>query len=76
MKIGDIVKLKPEHSLSELIQSKCMIDDISKWPLRSGHPNRYHIKTIEGELKMTWVYESEVDKISDIRDDILQQIGI
>ncbi len=71
MNLGDIVKLKPEIRLSEIIDGNCTIDDID---IRYGK-TRYHIKSVI-DNKMTWVYESEVDMISNIRDQKLKQLGI
>ena len=71
MNLGDIVKLKPEVALSEIIDGNCIVDDIVT---RYGK-TRYHIKSIVDD-KMTWVYKSEVDMISNIRDQKLKQLGI
>ncbi len=79
MKVGDIVRLKEEHSLKEFFQYNCIIVDISSPVALNSFKRKskkYHIRTITGELKWTWVYESEVDKISDIRDSILKEIGL
>ncbi len=73
MKIGDIVSLKEFHPLKAFITGNCIIDDKTK--LYKG-THRYHIKTLSGELKMTWVVQSEVDCVSNIRDNKLKELGI
>ena len=76
MQVGDIVRLKKEHHLSQIFSVNCQIDEVRKFPFASKTETRYHIKTMTGELKMTWIYESEVDKISEIRRDKLEKLGI
>ena len=78
MKIGDIVRLKKGHSLKEFLPHNCIIDDICKNrnPSFNHQKERYHISTITGELKMTWVFQHEVDNISHIRNDKLEEIGL
>lgn len=76
MQVGDIVRLKKEHHLSQIFDVNCQIDEVRKFPFASKTKTRYRIKTMTGELKMTWVSESEVDKISDIRRDKLEKLGI
>ena len=76
MQVGDIIRLKKEHHLSQIFSVNCQIDEVIKFPFTSKTETRYHIKTMTGELKMTWVYESEVDKISEIRRDKLEKLGI
>ena len=71
MKKGDIVKIKPEIDLSEIITSNCIVDDI----VIRYKKKRYHIKSLTDD-KMTWVYENEVDMVSNIRDQKLKQLGI
>jgi len=71
MNLGDIVKLKPEVALSEIIDGNCIVDDI----VIRYKKTRYHIKSMVDD-KMTWVYESEVDMVSNIRDQKLKQLGI
>ncbi len=75
MQVGDIVRLKKEHHLSQIFSVNCQIDEVRKFPFTKNEI-RYRIKTMTGELKMTWVSESEVDKISDIRRDKLEKLGI
>jgi hypothetical protein len=73
MKIGDIVKLKVENDISRFIPGNCIIDDISQSKTR--RKVRYHIKSLT-EDKMTWVYEGEVDMVSDLRNQVLEKLGI
>ena len=73
MKIGDIVKLKVENDISRFIPGNCIIDDISK--PRTRRKVRYHIRSLT-EDKMTWVYEGEVDMVSDLRNQVLEKLGI
>ncbi len=73
MKIGDIVKLKVENDISGFIPGNCIIDDISESKTR--RKTRYHIKSLT-EDKMTWVYEGEVDMVSDLRNQVLEKLGI
>lgn len=76
MKIGDIVRLKKEHHLSEIFDVNCIVYEKSNFQKITGRKPRYHIKTMTGELKWCWVYESEVDMISNIRTHKLEQLGI
>lgn len=76
MKVGDIVRLKKEHYLSEIFDTNCQIHEVKKFQIRTGKKPRYHIKTISGELKWVWVDESELDRISEIRNEKLEKIGI
>ena len=76
MKVGDIVKLKKEHHLSEIFDVHCVVFQEVKFMNKTHKKPRYHIKTMTGELKWAWVYESEVDMISNIRDQRLQELGI
>ncbi len=76
MKIGDIVRLKKEHHLSEIFDVNCIVYEKSISQKLTKREPRYHIRTMTGELKWTWVYESEVDNISDIRSDNLKKLGI
>jgi hypothetical protein len=71
MKKGDIVKIKSEIDLSEIITGSCIVDDI----VIRYKKTRYHIKSLIDD-KMTWVYEDEVDMVSNIRDQKLKQLGI
>ncbi len=73
MKIGDIVRIKSENDISGLIPGNRIIDDISK--PRTRRKVRYHIKSLT-EDKMTWVYETEVDMISNLRNQVLEKLGI
>ncbi len=73
MKIGDIVRIKSENDISGLIPGNCIIDDISESKTR--RKKRYHIKSLT-EDKMTWVYEREVDMVSDLRNQVLEKLGI
>jgi hypothetical protein len=75
MKVGDIIRLKKEHYLSEIFCDNCIIDDIVVFTIKSEKKTRYHIRSMR-ELKWTWVCESEVDKISEIRNDKLKELGI
>jgi hypothetical protein len=76
MKVGDIVKLKKEHFLSEIFDTNCQIHEVKKFQIRTNREPRYHIKTMTGELRWVWVDESEVDMISNIRDQRLEELGI
>jgi hypothetical protein len=76
MKVGDLVRLKKDHHLSEIFDGNCIIHEISNFPIASKKLARYHIKTITGELKWAWVYERELDEISEIRNDKLKELGI
>lgn len=69
MRKGDIVRLKPHHHLSEFIKGDCRITDVVKY---SSIKTRYHIKN--SELCMTWVYLDEIDLVSDLRDQVLNQL--
>ena len=69
MKVGDIVKLKKEHHLSEIFDVNCIVYE-------KKDSQKYVIKTMTGELKWTWVYESEIDMISDIRNQKLEKLGL
>jgi hypothetical protein len=73
VKIGDIVRIKMENDISQLIPGNCIIDDISESKTR--RKKRYHIRSLT-EDKMTWVYESEVDMISNLRNQVLEKLGI
>lgn len=78
MKVGDIVKLKEEHHLSELIPGLCVVDEVRKFSF-GRTPNRYHIKTLntsDGSHRMTWVEEKEIISISEIRQERLNELGI
>ncbi len=73
MKIGDIVRIKVEKDISRFIPGNCIIDDISQ--SRTRRKRRYHIRSLT-EDKMTWVYEGEVDMISNLRNQVLEKLGI
>jgi hypothetical protein len=80
MKLGDIVKFKQDHNLSELVPGLCIIDDIRKFQINTKRPNSYHIKTINvdsvGSHRMAWVKEDEIISISKIRNERLKELGI
>jgi hypothetical protein len=76
MRLGDIVKLKKEHYLSEIFDVNCIVYEKVNFQKITRRKPRYHIKTMTGELKWVWVYESEVDMISDIRSQKLEELGI
>jgi hypothetical protein len=42
----------------------------------SKRETKYNIRTITGELKWAWVLESDLDSISEIRNDKLSELGI
>ena len=78
IQIGDIVKFKEEHYLSELIPGLCSVDEVRKFSF-GKRPNRYHIKTLntpDGSHRMTWVEEKEIISISEIRQERLNELGI
>lgn len=66
MKVGDIVRLKPNHYLTEFIKGDCYITHIIR--------NLYHIKN--NENCMTWAYIEELDLVSDLRNQKLEKLGI
>jgi len=79
MKLGDIVKFKQEHHLSDVIPGLCIVDDVRKFYFRTGKPNRYHIKTLntlDGSHRMAWVDGNEIVSISEIRSERLNELGI
>lgn len=73
MKVGDIVRLKSDHHLTELIKGDCHITEVRMYN-NKHRKTRYHIKNSED--CMTWVYLEEIDLISDLRDQRLSMIGI
>ena len=79
IQIGDILRLKKEHHLSELISGLCVVDEVRKFSF-GKRPNRYHIKTLnkdsDGKHIMTWVEEKEIISISEIRQERLNELGI
>ncbi len=76
MKVGDVVRLKKEHYLSEIFDTNCEIHEVRKFQIRTNREPRYHIRTISGELKWVWVDGSELDRVSEIRNDKLKKLGI
>jgi hypothetical protein len=78
IQIGNIVRLKEEHHLSELIPGLCVVDEVRKFSF-GKRPNRYHIKTLntsDGSHRMTWIEEKEIISISEIRQERLNELGI
>ena len=73
MKVGDIVRLKPEHHLTEFIKGDCYITQVIKYSYRH-RKTRYHIKN--NEDCMTWVHLDELDLVSDLRNQKLKELGI
>ena len=73
MKVGDIVRLKPEHHLNEFIKGDCYITQVIKYSYRH-RKTRYHIKN--NEDCMTWVHLEELDLVSDLRNQKLKELGI
>jgi hypothetical protein len=73
MKVGDIVRLKPEHHLTEFIKGDCYITQVIKYSYRH-RKTRYHIKN--NEDCMTWVHLEELDLVSDLRNQKLKELGI
>lgn len=71
MRKGDIVRLKPHHHLIQFIKGDCRITDVVKYSYRH-RKTRYHIKN--SEECMTWVYLDEIDLVSDLRDQVLNQL--
>jgi hypothetical protein len=80
MKLGDIVKFKKDHYMSELMPGLCIVDDVRKFQFNTNKPNKYHIKTLnkdlDGSCRMTWINSDEVESISEIRVERLNQLGI
>jgi hypothetical protein len=73
MKVGDIVRLKPEHHLNEFIKGDCYITQVIKYSYRH-RKTRYHIKN--NEDCMTWVHLEDLDLVSDLRNQRLESLGI
>lgn len=73
MKVGDIVRLKPEHHLNQFIKGDCIITQIAQYN-NKHRKTRYHIKN--NQDCMTWVHIEELDLLSDLRDQRLSEIGI
>lgn len=72
MRKGDIVRLKPHHHLGQFIEGDCRITDVCQYTKRSGRKTRYHIKNKLDH--MTWVYADEIDLVSDLRNQLLDQL--
>jgi hypothetical protein len=71
MIVGDIVRLKPDHHLSKFIKGNCYITQVVKYR-NKNRKTRYHIKSPEDH--MTWVHLEELDLISDLRNQVLDQL--
>jgi hypothetical protein len=69
MRKGDIVRLKPDHHLIQFIKGNCHITEVINSTIRK---TRYHIKNSED--CMTWVYLEELDLVSDLRNQVLDQL--
>jgi len=80
MKVGDIVKFRQDHYMSEVMAGLCIVDDVRRFPIKANKPNKYHIKTLnkdsDGSYRMTWINENEVVSISEIRVERLNELGI
>jgi hypothetical protein len=72
MKKGDIVRLKPNHHIGQFIEGDCRITEVRQYTKRSGRKTRYHITNKLDH--MTWVYADELDLVSDLRDQVLNQL--
>jgi hypothetical protein len=72
MKKGDIVRLKPNHHICQFIEGDCRITEVRQYTKRSGRKTRYHITNKLDH--MTWVYADELDLVSDLRDQVLNQL--
>lgn len=70
---GDIVKLKEDHYLSEIIIGMCIVDEIQIFGKK-----RYHIKTLnkdsDGCHRLVWVEEKEVISLSKVREKKLNEL--
>ena len=73
MKVGDIVRLKSNHQLTEFIKGDCHITEVTKYS-NKHRKTRYHIKNSED--CMTWVHIEELDLVSDLRNQRLEKLGI
>ena len=73
MKVGDIVRLKPEHHLIEFIKGDCIITEVRMYS-NQHRKTRYHIKNSED--CMTWAHIEELDLVSDLRNQRLKELGI
>jgi hypothetical protein len=76
MKIGDIVKIKSDNHLSELLPGNFIVREIRQFNKLSNRKNRYHIISMDGKNSMTWVHDTEVEMVSNVRDQKLEKIGI
>ena len=76
MEVGDIVRFKESHHLSDFFNTNWIVEYRSIFPKMLKKKPRYHIRALSGELRWTWVYESEIELISDIRNDKLKELGI
>lgn len=73
--IGDIVEIVKGHHLKEFFPVNCLIDD----KVIMFNKTKYHIKYLDtksGQEHMTWVFESEIDLVSHIREEKLRKLGI
>lgn len=73
MNVGDIVRLKSDHHLTEFIKGDCYITEVRKYN-NKHRKTRYHIKN--NEDCMTWVHLEELDLVSDLRNQKLEKLGI
>lgn len=73
MNVGDIVRLKNGHHISQFIKGECKITQVVKYNNRH-RKTRYHIKNNEDH--MTWVHMEELDLVSDLRNQKLEKLGI
>lgn len=73
MKVGDIVRLKEDHHLSEFIKGDCYITQVVQYS-NKNRKTRYHIKNRED--CMTWTHIEELDLVSDLRNQKLEKLGI
>lgn len=76
MNIGDIVKLKSDNHLSELLPGNFIIREVKKFKILMHKRTRYHIISMDGKNSMTWVYDTEVEMVSNLRDQKLEKLGI
>ena len=73
MKVGDIVRLKSDHHLTEFIKGDCLITQVAQYS-NKNRKTRYHIKN--GEDCMTWAHIEELDLVSDLRNQKLEILGL
>jgi hypothetical protein len=76
MNIGDIVKLKSDNHLSELLPGNFIIREVREFGILMHKRTRYHIISMDGKGSMTWVYDEEVEMVSNLRDQKLEKLGI